>query len=194
MGAAGKGRPRAAARHPDPQPGDVQAGGEYLLIDNEIRATPASSFLARDGRFEFTESPVTARALSAQFLGGPTRISVATRADGMIAINAQGTASASQIPLRLGRGAAPTGLGRHGLAGNDQRSARAARGPSSCSRSSRCRRRPAATARKNRGRAHAPALRARHRPGTAPNGNDQGFARPAVEAAIKRRRHGRDPW
>src|SRR5207302_11063339 len=43
-------------------------------------------------------SAVTARALSAQFLGGPTRISVTTRADGMIAVNAQGTASASQIP------------------------------------------------------------------------------------------------
>ena len=39
-----------------------------------------------------------ARTLSAQFLGGPTTISVATRADGTIAVNAHGTASAAQIP------------------------------------------------------------------------------------------------
>src|SRR5258706_3531769 len=57
-----------------------------------------------NGRFEFHESAVTARGVSAQFRGGPTRISVATRADGMIAVNAQGTASAVQIPRAWGEG------------------------------------------------------------------------------------------
>jgi len=105
MSAAGKGRLALQLDIPIRNPETFKLAGEYLLVDNEIRADPdLPPFSHLNGRFEFTESAVTARALSAQFLGGPTRISVATRADGMIAINAQGTASASQIPRAWGEG------------------------------------------------------------------------------------------
>jgi uncharacterized protein (TIGR02099 family) len=105
MRAAGKGRLALRLDIPIRDPETFKLAGEYLLVDNEVRTDPdLPSFSHVNGRFEFTESAVTARALSAQFLGGPTRISVATRADGMIAVNAQGTASASQIPRAWGEG------------------------------------------------------------------------------------------
>src|SRR5206468_2542313 len=52
------------------------------------------------GQIEFTEAGVAAHTLTAQLLGGPATLSVATRPDGAIAVDAQGTASATQI-LRL---------------------------------------------------------------------------------------------
>src|SRR5258706_12866173 len=105
MSAAGKGRLALRLDIPIRNPETFKLAGEYLLVDNEIRADPdLPPFSHLNGRFEFTESAVTARALSAQFLGGPTRISVATRADGMIAVNAQGTANAAQIPRAWGEG------------------------------------------------------------------------------------------
>jgi uncharacterized protein (TIGR02099 family) len=105
MSAAGKGRLALQLDIPIRNPETFKLAGDYQLVDNEIRTDPdLPPFSHVNGRFEFTESAVTARALSAQFLGGPTRISVATRADGMIAVNAQGTASAAQIPRAWGEG------------------------------------------------------------------------------------------
>jgi len=105
MRAAGKGRLALQLDIPIRDPETFKLAGEYLLIDNEVKPDPDfPPFSHVNGRFEFTESAVTARALSGQFLGGPTRISLATRADGMIAVNAQGTASAAQIPRAWGEG------------------------------------------------------------------------------------------
>src|SRR5204863_4506073 len=73
--------------------------GEYQLVDNEIKTdSDAPPFSNLNGRLEFTESGISARALSAKFLGGPATIAVATRADGTIAVSAHGTASPAQIP------------------------------------------------------------------------------------------------
>src|SRR5260221_373715 len=105
MSAAGKGRLALHLDIPIGNPATFKLACEYLLVDNEIRADPdLPPFSHLNGRFEFTESAVTAREVSAQFRGGPTRISVATRADGLIAVNAQGTASAAQIPRAWGEG------------------------------------------------------------------------------------------
>src|SRR3989440_661272 len=99
MGAAGTGRLALQLDIPIRDPETFKLAGEYQLVDNEIRTdSDAPPFSNLDGRLEFTESGITARTLSAKFLGGPATISVATRADGTIAVSAHGTASPAQIP------------------------------------------------------------------------------------------------
>jgi uncharacterized protein (TIGR02099 family) len=99
MSAAGAGRLALQLDIPIRNPETFKLAGEYQLLDNEIRTdSDAPPFSHLNGRLEFTESGITARALRAWFLGGPATISVATRADGTIAVNAHGTASAAQIP------------------------------------------------------------------------------------------------
>jgi len=99
MSAAGAGRLALQLDIPIRNPETFKLAGEFQLIDNEIRTdSDAPPFSHLNGRLEFTESGITARALSARFLGGPATISVATRADGTIAVNAHGTATAAQIP------------------------------------------------------------------------------------------------
>src|SRR3989475_7061309 len=99
MSAAGAGRLALGLDIPIRNPETFKLAGEFQLIDNEIRTdSDAPPFSHLHGRLEFTESGITARALSARFLGGPATISVATRADGTIAVNAYGTATAAQIP------------------------------------------------------------------------------------------------
>src|SRR5712664_3329820 len=105
MSAVGKGRLALQLDIPIRDPETFKLAGDYQLVDNEIRADPnLPPFSHTNGRFEFTESAVSARALSAQFLGGPATISVATRADGMIVGNARGTANAAHIPRAWGEG------------------------------------------------------------------------------------------
>jgi len=99
MSAAGAGRLALRLDIPIRNPETFKLAGEYQLIDNEIRTdSDAPPFSHLNGRLEFTESGITARTLSAKFLGGPATISVATRPDGTIAVNAHGTASPAQIP------------------------------------------------------------------------------------------------
>src|SRR6266702_3788018 len=94
MSAAGAGRLALQLDIPIRNPETFKLAGEYQLLDNEIRTdSDAPPFSHLNGRLEFTESGITARMLSARFLGGPVTISVATRADGTIAVNAHGTAS-----------------------------------------------------------------------------------------------------
>jgi len=99
MSAAGTGRLALQLDIPIRNPETFKLAGEYQLIDNEIKTdSDAPPFSHLNGRLEFTESGISARTLSAKFLGGPATISVATRADGTIAVNAHGTASPAQIP------------------------------------------------------------------------------------------------
>jgi len=99
MSAAGAGRLALQLDLPIRNPETFKVAGDYQFVDNEIRTdSDAPPFSRVNGRLEFTESGIIARTLNAQFLGGPTTISVATRAEGTIAVNARGTASAAQIP------------------------------------------------------------------------------------------------
>ncbi len=99
MSAVGTGRLALQLDIPIRNPETFKLAGEYQLLDNEIRTdSDAPPFSHLNGRLEFTESGITARMLSARFLGGPVTISVATRADGTIAVSAHGTASPAQIP------------------------------------------------------------------------------------------------
>ena len=99
MSASGTGRLALQLDIPIRNPETFKLAGEYQLIDNEIRTdSDAPPFSHLNGTLEFTESGITARTLGAKFLGGPATISVATRADGTITVNAHGTASPAQIP------------------------------------------------------------------------------------------------
>jgi uncharacterized protein (TIGR02099 family) len=103
MRATGAGRLALQLDIPLRNPQGFKLEGDYQVVGNEIRLDPdAPPFSQVIGRFEFTESGVNARTLTAQFLGGPATISVATRADGMIAVDAHGTASAAQVPRYWG--------------------------------------------------------------------------------------------
>ncbi|HEX4798713.1 MAG TPA: YhdP family protein [Burkholderiales bacterium] len=101
--ATGAGRLALQLDIPIPNTAGFKVAGSYQIVDNEFRAdSDAPPFSHVNGQIEFTESGVTARTLTAQFLGGPATISVATRADGTIAVNAHGTASAAQLPRSWG--------------------------------------------------------------------------------------------
>ena len=103
MRASGAGRLALKLDIPLGNPEGFKLAGDYQILGNEIRVDPdAPPFSQASGRLEFTESGITARTLTAQFLGGPATVSAATRADGMIAVNAHGTASAAQIPRSWG--------------------------------------------------------------------------------------------
>ena len=103
MRATGAGRLALQLDIPLGNPQGFKLEGDYQVVGNEIRLDPdAPPFSQVIGRFEFTQSGISARTLTAQFLGGPATISVATRADGMIVVDARGTASAAQIPRYWG--------------------------------------------------------------------------------------------
>jgi uncharacterized protein (TIGR02099 family) len=96
--AQGAGRLQLQLDVPIAKPEAFKLSGDYHLVDNEITAdSDAPPFSHVNGEIQFTESGVTVRSLTAQLLGGPATLSVATRGDGMIAVNAQGTASAAQM-------------------------------------------------------------------------------------------------
>ena len=103
MQAKGLGRLALQLDIPISKPEAFKLAGAYQLVDNEIRPDPdAPPFTHVNGQLQFTESGVTVRNLSSQLLGGPTTLSVATRGDGTIAVNAQGTAAAPQMLNFLG--------------------------------------------------------------------------------------------
>ncbi len=98
MSAKGLGRLALQLDIPIGNPEAFKLAGEYQLVDNEIKPDPDAPPLSNvNGRVEFNESSVTVRTLTAKLLGGPATLSVATRGDGTVAVNAQGTASAPQI-------------------------------------------------------------------------------------------------
>ncbi|HZT61594.1 MAG TPA: YhdP family protein, partial [Burkholderiales bacterium] len=98
FGAKGVGRLALQLDIPISKPEAFKLTGDYQLVDNEITAdADAPPLTSVNGQIAFTESSVTVRNLNSQILGGPATLSVATRSDGTIAVNAQGTASAPQI-------------------------------------------------------------------------------------------------
>ncbi len=81
---------------------EVKLAGAYQFLGNQVRLSEQTPPLTQvTGRLEFTEAGVTARAISGQFLGGPLAVSAATR-EGVIRVNASGTAHASALPPGFG--------------------------------------------------------------------------------------------
>jgi uncharacterized protein (TIGR02099 family) len=103
MEAQGAGRLQLQLDIPIAKPEAFKLNGEYQVVDNEIKAdAEAPPFTHVNGAIQFTESGIAVRSLNAQLFGGPATLSVATRGDGTITVNAQGTASATQIPHFFG--------------------------------------------------------------------------------------------
>ena len=98
MTAKGLGRLSLQLDVPIGKPDAFKLSGDYQLVENEITAGPDAPPLSGvNGQIQFTESGVDVRSLTAKILGGPATLSVATRGDGTIAVNAQGTATAPQM-------------------------------------------------------------------------------------------------
>ena len=98
ISAKGLGRLALQLDIPIGKPDAFKMTGEYQLVDNEIAPdADAPPFSSLNGQIQFTESSIAVRNLTARLLGGPATLSVATRADGTIAVNAQGTATAPEM-------------------------------------------------------------------------------------------------
>ena len=98
MAAVGNGRLQLGLDIPLRRPEQVKVVGQFQFVDNQFIFDPAFPPLTQlNGRFDFTESTLSGRGLSAQFLGGNTTFSLATRNDGAVTINAQGTAAVSAL-------------------------------------------------------------------------------------------------
>jgi len=102
MRAGGVGRLALQIDIPIRRPERFKLTGDYRVVNNDLWVdSDAPPFSKLNGRFEFTQSAMTARGLTSSFLGGPATISVTTQ-DGTIKVNAQGTADVAQIPRTLG--------------------------------------------------------------------------------------------
>lgn len=108
MRAAGNGRltlkmvlPLPTFLHPAPSAKPKIAGSFQFTSDQfvfEPSLPPISQF---SGRLDFTESGVSARNLSGNFLGGAATLNIATRADSGITVQAQGVAGMEALQRTL---------------------------------------------------------------------------------------------
>jgi uncharacterized protein (TIGR02099 family) len=76
--------------------GTVQLAGSNIVLKGD---EPPLSQVA--GTIAFSEQGVNARNVTAQVLGGPVSVSVATREDHSVAFTAQGTASVAELTRRI---------------------------------------------------------------------------------------------
>ena len=96
MRATGNARLQLKLELPIRRLAQTKVAGSLQLAGNQIAINPdLPAFAQVNGRLDFTENGISARNLASQFLGGPTVVSVATRADGTVSVSAQGTATAS---------------------------------------------------------------------------------------------------
>lgn len=94
--ATGNGRVQLKLDLPIRRLQQTRVAGNLQLLGNQIVMGPdVPAFSLVSGRLDFTESGISARNLTSQFLGGTTAISIATLADGTVSLNAQGTATAA---------------------------------------------------------------------------------------------------
>jgi len=80
----------------------VKVAGSFGFLGGQVWADTLPPLSRVNGNIEFTDAGMTAHTISAQFLGGPATISVATRTDGTIVMSAQGTAAAAQLSRTWG--------------------------------------------------------------------------------------------
>jgi uncharacterized protein (TIGR02099 family) len=81
----------------------VKVAGDYQFTDNHVQLNAdAPPFSRVNGRLEFSETGIIAPSITAQFLGGPTTISIVTRDDGVIVASARGLANVGQLPRAWG--------------------------------------------------------------------------------------------
>lgn len=77
---------------------DTSVVGEYTFVNNRVLADAAMPPMSEvNGRLQFTEKGITVRSASANMLGAPLSLAVGTRADGSVAIDAQGGATVAGL-------------------------------------------------------------------------------------------------
>jgi uncharacterized protein (TIGR02099 family) len=105
MRAVGNGKLALKLVLPLPAGGKPKIAGSFQFLGNQLVAEPSlPPFAQLNGRLDFTESGVTARNITANFLGGPTTISANTRPDAganIITVAAQGTANMQSLSRAL---------------------------------------------------------------------------------------------
>ncbi len=103
VGAGGNGTLQLKLDLPLSRLAETTVAGSYQFSGNGLSfdaAWPAREQLS--GRVDFTEGDVSARALNAQFLGGPVALGVASQRDGSIGVNARGKLNVALLQAALG--------------------------------------------------------------------------------------------
>ncbi len=77
---------------------DAEVAGSIQLAGNDLAVNALAPPLTRlNGRVDFTDKGLTIAGVTGQALGGPIRIDAATRSDGYIDLNAEGTLEARTL-------------------------------------------------------------------------------------------------
>ena len=99
-GLAAEGRGKLALRLelPVDDPKSSKVSGTYQFLGDTLSFKADEPSLQQvTGVFAFSEQGITAKDISGQALGGPFTLSAATRPDGALGFNVEGTASAAQV-------------------------------------------------------------------------------------------------
>jgi uncharacterized protein (TIGR02099 family) len=102
MGATGGGKLQLKLDLPLARLSEAKVAGSFELIGNQVsldKDVPPVTQVS--GRVDFTESGVSMRAVTAQFLGGPVTVGIANQRDGSIAVTARGTLNAAFLQPAL---------------------------------------------------------------------------------------------
>ncbi len=84
---------------------DAEVAASILLSGNDLTLNALAPPLKRlSGRVDFTDKGLTIAGVTGQALGGPIRIDAATRSDGFIELNADGTLEARALRASAGEG------------------------------------------------------------------------------------------
>jgi uncharacterized protein (TIGR02099 family) len=97
MKAQGRGRLALKLNLPLKRLHQSQVAGSYEFLGNELAFSPTDPPLAQlAGKLDFTERGVAAKALTAQFLGGPVQFDMTSR-EGTFTLDAQGGANLAAV-------------------------------------------------------------------------------------------------
>ncbi len=98
MSAGGPGRLQLTVDVPVRRLTQVKVAGAFQFAGGSFTFDPALPPLAQlNGRLDFTEEGLSARGLTAQFMGGPASFSIATRPERSVVVNAQGSATIAAV-------------------------------------------------------------------------------------------------
>ena len=82
-------------------PDRTTLAGSYRLADNTIRFAGVPPLTGVNGSIAFTQDGLQARDVAAQVLGGPVKLQVDSGADGVVHVDAAGTANLRQLREQL---------------------------------------------------------------------------------------------
>ncbi len=75
----------------------TRVAGNYIFQNNQVTVDELPVFTQVNGRLDFSEAGAALRGITAQWMGGPLTVSGQPRADGSVALTAQGSANIAQL-------------------------------------------------------------------------------------------------